>query len=453
MDKPLLSVIVPVFNGASFLLEAIASIRPSLEPLEIVVIDDGSTDGTGQLARNCPGLRYVRQQNAGPAAARNRGLKMASGNLIAFLDADDIWAEGHPASGLEYLRRHPAVDLVLGQVQYRFDSKGPDFENPREPFHSYQLGAAIARRELFDQIGDFNPSMHHGEDIDWFLRARESGAVIATLPETALYYRLHAANQPKIYRDSRKGLLDAFHRSLVRRRDQATAPTGSRIPPNLISIVIPVYNGEEFIAEAIQSALAQDYRPIEVIVVDDGSTDRTRDMVRKFPAVTLVEQSHRGAGAARNAGVRASTAQFIAFLDADDLWIPEKLSRQIERLTSDDDMEAVFGHVIQFHDQRPGESEAMSSPIPGTMLIRRAAFDRIGFFSEELTELEGVDWLLRAKEKNLRTITLSDVVYRRRIHARNRGIANRDFDGYIRVLKASLDRRRAIGNAESYHVR
>lgn len=217
----------------------------------------------------------------------------------------------------------------------------------------------------------------------------------------------------------------------------------------LISVVIPAYNDERFITPAIESVLAQDYQPIELIVIDDGSTDRTREIVKEFSQAQLHAQSHHGAGAARNVGVRASKGEFIAFLDADDLWTKEKLSRQMNALAQDGQLEAVFGHVVEFFDVDPGngeESRAIPGPIPGTMLIKRVAFERIGFFDSAADALEGADWYLRALEKSLRVQMLPDVVYRRRIHEKNRELAHRDLNGYVRAIKASLDRRRARGN-------
>ena len=217
----------------------------------------------------------------------------------------------------------------------------------------------------------------------------------------------------------------------------------------LISVVIPAYNDERFITPAIESVLAQDYQSLELIVIDDGSTDRTREIVKEFSQAQLHAQSHQGAGAARNAGVRASKGEFIAFLDADDLWTKEKLSRQMNALAQDRQLEAVFGHVVEFYDVDLGsaeESRAIPGPIPGTMLIKRAAFERIGFFESAADALEGADWYLRALEKSLRAQMLPDVVYRRRIHEKNRELAHRDLNGYVRAIKASLDRRRARGN-------
>src|SRR4051812_20883710 len=109
MPAPLLSVIVPVFNGA-FLEEAIASIRQSARgPLEIVVVDDGSTDGiAARVAESAgPSIIYMRQATTGPAGARNTGLTKATGELIGFLDADDLWTKTHVATALAYLESHP----------------------------------------------------------------------------------------------------------------------------------------------------------------------------------------------------------------------------------------------------------------------------------------------------------------------------------------------------------
>ena len=217
----------------------------------------------------------------------------------------------------------------------------------------------------------------------------------------------------------------------------------------LISVVIPVYNGGRFIAAAVESVLAQDYQPLELIVIDDGSTDQTRAIVNKFARARLLSQSHQGAGAARNAGVRESKGEFIAFLDADDLWTDTKLSRQMEAFLKNAELETVFAHVVEFFDvelKRGEESRAIPGPIPGTMLIKRAAFARIGFFDSAADALEGADWYLRALEKSLRAEMLSDVLYRRRIHENNRALAHRDLNGYVRAIKASLDRRRARGN-------
>ena len=100
--------------------------------------------------------------------------------------------------------------------------------------------------------------------------------------------------------------------------------------PGLISCVIPVFNGERYLGEALESVLAQSYQPLEVIVVDDGSTDETAEVARRYgERVRYVWQPNAGETAARNLGLTAAHGEFIAFLDADDVWDSEKLERQI----------------------------------------------------------------------------------------------------------------------------
>jgi glycosyltransferase involved in cell wall biosynthesis len=228
---------------------------------------------------------------------------------------------------------------------------------------------------------------------------------------------------------------------------------------SLVSVIIPVYNCEKYLAEAIESILAQKCRPIEIIVVDDGSTDGTAHVAKSFSDhVHYLYQSNRGCGAARNTGIKKAEGSFLAFLDADDLWVEDKLSRQIQVLGSDPGLDTIFGHVTHFYsadlDQSTREkvmcpSEIMPGYHAGTMLIRRESFLRVGLFNPDLQCGEFLDWFFRAKEKGFREILLPDVLMKRRIHASNMGILKRTTQtdnthaDYVRVLKASLDRRRS----------
>ena len=221
----------------------------------------------------------------------------------------------------------------------------------------------------------------------------------------------------------------------------------------LISVIIPVYNGERYLAEAIESVLAQTYRRIEVIVVDDGSTDRSAEVARRFmPPVKYSHQPNEGSASARNRGTSLAQGSLFAFLDADDIWVPDKLERQVEVLEAHLEVEAVFGHVKQFHspelDLRTRErircpEEALPGYMSSAILIRREAFFRIGLYETQWQIGEDMSWILRAKEKKLRMVMLPDLLYLRRLHANNKGITQRQLTHqYLHVLKASLDRRR-----------
>jgi glycosyltransferase involved in cell wall biosynthesis len=222
----------------------------------------------------------------------------------------------------------------------------------------------------------------------------------------------------------------------------------------LISVMIGVYNGAPYLAEAIRSVQAQTYRPYELIVVDDGSDDGSAEVAQSFEEVHYIFQERGGNGAARNRAVEAARAGFFAFLDADDRFTPHKLEHQMDALEADAGVDMVFGHVHEFvspelaDEERAGIRPPAPQPLPWTapnlMLIRRPSFERVGGFSTELRVGVTVDWFARASEAGLRSLMLPEVVLERRLHTQNNGLRERDARSqYLHVLKAAMDRRRA----------
>ncbi|HSR35490.1 MAG TPA: glycosyltransferase family A protein, partial [Anaerolineae bacterium] len=208
-------------------------------------------------------------------------------------------------------------------------------------------------------------------------------------------------------------------------REPDGTPSGPRV-----SAIIPVHNGETYLAEAIESVLAQTYRPLEVLVVDDGSTDRTRDVALSYPEVIYVLQANAGTGAARNHGVRRSTGELLSFLDADDIWKPEKTALQVAALTAEPALAIVGGHMEQF--VVPGQEVPYSfpeAPLPGysacTILIRRTAFETLGGFPEHSNATE-ITWFAEILDSQMRLLMLPAVVARRRIHGGNISIQRRE---------------------------
>jgi glycosyltransferase involved in cell wall biosynthesis len=189
-----------------------------------------------------------------------------------------------------------------------------------------------------------------------------------------------------------------------------------------------------------------------VIVVDDGSTDGSAVVARSFHTVRYCFQPNKGNGAARNRGAALARGNVLAFLDADDLWTPHKLERQVAALTEQPGVDAVFGYVEQFHS--PELDEKLKAKIrcptditpactPSALLVKRQAFFRVGTFDAGLTLGDFLDWYLRAQELGLKSLMLPDLVLRRRLHQSNLGVIKRDFRrDYVLAIKASLDRRR-----------
>ncbi len=222
-----------------------------------------------------------------------------------------------------------------------------------------------------------------------------------------------------------------------------------------LSVIIPAFEAAPFLGEALQSVLAQGYEPLEVIVVDDGSTDGGDVIASGFGGVvSLVRQQHRGAGAARNHGLRTSRGELVAFLDADNRYAEGALDRLVGVLHADPEVDIVFGAMQEFvSDVQPvplGMSTrppATTGPVrlPGTFVARRAAVDRIGPFAEHLRRGEVVDWMARADELDLCGRFIEDIVLLRRLHGASNGLRQLGHeDEYLRVVKAALDRRRGV---------
>jgi glycosyltransferase involved in cell wall biosynthesis len=220
------SVIVPVFNGASTLRAAIESIRAQDVPVEIIVVDDGSTDDTPAAIETLgDDVIAIRQNNSGPAAARNAGLPFASAPLLAFLDDDDVWLPHKLRDQLQLLDAHPDAAIILGYTSFEFlDPASGTWSPVATPQLLYHLGAALCRRTAFDRIGAFDPALPSSEDVDWFLRARDAGLGIFVSPDVVQIHRRNGHNITR-GKDLRElGFIAAVKRSLDRRRQTGMQP-------------------------------------------------------------------------------------------------------------------------------------------------------------------------------------------------------------------------------------
>lgn len=198
----------------------------------------------------------------------------------------------------------------------------------------------------------------------------------------------------------------------------------------LISCIIPVYNGEHYLRESIDSILAQTYQPLEIIVADDGSTDGTGAVIATYGnQIRYLSQPNRGPAAARNLGLRAALGDFVAFLDADDLWHPEKLARQMAQLQKRPDVDLCFAGYRNFWMPDLAEEQGRFRDHPlcrpqsgwciGTLLAPRAAFEKFGYFNEHVREFENMLWFLHAAGEGAVIEILSDVLMDRRFHPDN----------------------------------
>jgi len=199
--KDLVSVVIPVFNGSSFLRESIESVLgQTFRPLELIVVDDGSTDQSGKIAQSFREATYFFQENQGVSVARNTGISAAKGTFIAFLDADDRWMPEKLSLQIRHLQDRPELGFTVTfqRIEVEDGIQIPTFLNQEifERDHAaYVPSALLVRREVLEEVGGFDPEHHNdSEDIDWFARAKDAGIAMEVLPQTLLLRRLHNDN-------------------------------------------------------------------------------------------------------------------------------------------------------------------------------------------------------------------------------------------------------------------
>lgn len=219
---PRVSIIIPAFNAARYLPDAIASIRRQhYAPLEVIVVDDGSTDDTEQVVSQWPDVRYIRQENAGVSKARNAGIEAASGDLLAFLDADDLWTPDHLALLLPPLLADVNLRFVWGKskwVRCVDDAAGlRELEVEHESYPLFFVMTGLYRRVAFAEAGLFDETLRLGEDLAWFAAARQKQISNLQIPQNVCIYRRHLGSLTD-GKGAQKHFVLAAMRSAVQRR-------------------------------------------------------------------------------------------------------------------------------------------------------------------------------------------------------------------------------------------
>jgi glycosyltransferase involved in cell wall biosynthesis len=236
---PLISVIAPAYNATAFYDTWLGSIQAQGYPnLEVVLVDDGSTDGLRERAKSGPSfLRYLRQDNRGPAAARNVGIAACSGELITFLDLDDLWAPGHLNRSAAALDAEPGFQIAQGLIR-NFLHVGSRAFYCSLPYRFINLGSFVFRRGVFDECGGFEEDMRFAEDFDLIVRCWEQGMRKLEIEELSLLYHRHETNMTAGKNVVEMGVVAIYKRHLDRLRAGKVKPM-----PELLQVGYSEYIG------------------------------------------------------------------------------------------------------------------------------------------------------------------------------------------------------------------
>ncbi len=224
----------------------------------------------------------------------------------------------------------------------------------------------------------------------------------------------------------------------------------------LVSCIVPVHNGAPFIAEALESIESQIGATPDVIVVDDGSADNSAQIAQSFAGVRLHKKKQEGVAAARNDGLAMARGDYVAFLDADDLWMPGKLAAQLAALEANPDADycltlvrhvAIDASNLDESVLVPGNGAPRLGKLMQCLLARRRAFETVGGFDTSTKTRSDQDWFLRAEEKGLICVLVNEVLTIRRIHGGNHSLLNATQvrEDFLRIAKRNLDRKRMGG--------
>jgi glycosyltransferase involved in cell wall biosynthesis len=452
MNSISISVIIPTHNNGEELRRAVLSVmaQDALAlnkcSIEIVIVnDDSDREYLSQLNQliiefqNCKLLHMAKQ--SGPAASRNTGIESAQGDLIGFLDADDEWPSDKVSILLPYFQlNHIAV--AGGKIKYKIqegqEALNMNFEDEQHRITHVHLGALLVRKEIFQKDLFFDSSLAFSEDVDWWLRLREKQVGIIISEKTTLLYHVHGKNMSINKSLNDLQLLKIFYKSVKRRNNTLSNPYMPQIKDfridqadPLISIILPLYNGKSLIKRTLDSVINQTYKNWELIIVDDGSTDKGAEFIETYyPNTKIVRQENAGVAAARNTGVRNSTGDIIAFLDQDDEWEKTKLQEQWNLLRKDPYCTFVTCNqrfICEDGIKLPANfseklKEEHRSFVPSAILIRKHTLLYVNLFDETLEVSSDFDLIRKLRNSNCKEGNVDKLLLKKWFHGKNESL-------------------------------
>ncbi len=454
-QKYLVSAIVSTYNSEKYIRGCLEDLESQTisDKLEIIVVNSGSQQNEDKIVKEFQqrydNIKYIHtEQRENIYQAWNRAAKIASGKYITNANTDDCHRNDAFELMVNTLESNPHVGLVYGD-QIMTNTPNDTFANNhgteelrRSEYSRQRLlfgcctgSQPMWRRSLHDELGYFDESLTCAGDWDFWLRISEKYD-LKRIPELlGLYYY----NKEGIEHSGK--IHNLYERYIVGKR--YGNPYISIIPlynsPGnpLVSIIMPAYNSGKYIARAIESAMIQNYRNFELIIVDDGSTDNTRKIIAGFESegnIKYYYQENRGPANARNNAIKKSKGDYIVVLDSDDMLTPDCISRHLHEFEMQPDTDFVYcdDYLIDENAKPVRVIERREYPDKNILIrdmfrngfpvihfktcIRRRVFDKIGFFDEDLLIGEDYDMMRRLIRQDLKIRYLKGPWYLRRIY-------------------------------------
>jgi len=444
--SPLISVITPSFNQAQFIGQTIQSVMNQEYPdYEHIVIDGGSDDGTLDILKVYPHLKWLSEKDRGQSDAVNKGFRMATGDIIAWINSDDWYEPGAFRAVADYFIANPEKNIVMGDCNL-IDATGVIFDrviNHERGFDELKKHwisrsiptqpALFFRRKLLDEFGVLDESLHFAMDYDLWMRFAQRNRFYH-LEQTVANYRFHS--------DAKGGDQDwsKFIPDCLTVYD--------RYCPPRVSVVIPCYNYANYLGEALQSVINQTFRELEIIIVNDGSTDNTVHVAEQIIAahpqcrIRLITQANSGQPAAsRNRGISEARGEYILPLDADDIIHPTMLQKMVDILEGNDTVDIVYSDTIRFGDTNNSyrteewdlQRLATVNIINYCALFRRKVWEEVGGYRLDCG-YEDWDFWISAAEKGFKGYRIPEYLFYYRIKQSGRLLQDQQNDSKIKAM-------------------
>lgn len=416
--NPLISVVMSVHNGEKHLGQAIRSIlNQSFLNYEFIIIDDASTDSTPDILRsyNDPRISVLRNHsNLGLTKSLNIGIGAARGKYIARMDADDLSIPDRFEHQVALLEAHLSL-AVIGSSYYIIDEEGKttgimdvpslprEIESGLPTGNRFGHGSVMMRKSCLEEVGGYNEQYIYAQDYDLFLRLAERYD-LANIPRPLYAWRNWSQGISTARKEAQDGFAELARKTAARRRAEFSRPESGIPSPTadnpLISIIIPCFNQASYLAEVVESVVAQCYPRWECIIVNDGSPDDTRQVAQELIArysdytIRLIEKTNGGLADARNAGVWASNGKYVLFLDADDKIHSHFLKETSEVLQQRLEIGFVYTAVQHFGARTDVWSGGPFDPqrflrenqLTCSALFRRQMYDQIGGLKTDMRD-------------------------------------------------------------------